>query len=302
MAHQRRPSTAHDCLSEIPVTASGIVKRRSRPARSLGLLGVPLAVYLGVSPLPAAAQEEIAHPERASVLLGAFIAGPDTSARVDSVNGRGTDIDLENDLGLDTTKTVARLDGYYWFSLRHRLDVSLFEYSRDATKTIERTIDFGGRSFVLNRTLDASSDVSIFKVAYTFAPIVRSRGHFGISAGIYTASVELALRDRASGAEEAQDLTAPLPVIGFRGQYDVTDRISFRGSVELFSLDAGDADGRLSDTTIGADYGFNDRIGLGIAYNLVSVDIDAQETDGFIGEIDWGYDGILLYLKANFGQ
>ena len=302
MISKRRPSAARNDLSEITAAAPAILKGRSVHASALGLLGVPLAVCLSVSSVPAAAQEEVEHAERASVLFGAFVAGPDTSARVDSVGGRGTDIDLENDLGLDTSKTVARLEGYYWFSLRHRLDTSLFEFSRDASKTFERTIDFADRTYAVNRTIDASSDVSIFKVAYTFAPIVRERGNFGISAGLYTASIDLALRDRTTGEEEAQDLTAPLPVIGFRGQYDVSDRISLRGSVELFSLDAGDADGRLSDSTIGADYSFSDRIGVGVAYNLVSVDIDAEETDGFIGEIGWGYDGILVYIKANFGQ
>lgn len=260
-----------------------------------------LALLLAGAAGSAAAQEDVAHAERGAVLIGAFVTGPDTSARVDSVNGRGTDIDLENDLGLDTTKTVARLDGYFWFSRRHRLDGSLFQYSRDATTVIGRTIEFGDRTFDLSRTIDADSDVRIFKVGYTFAPIVTERGNFGITAVVYTAKLDLALRDRASGEEESRDFTAPLPVLGFRGQYDVSDRISLRGSIELFSLDVGDTDGRLSDTSLGADYSFNDRMALGLAYNLVSVDIDADDIDGFIGAVDWGYDGVLLYLKANFG-
>lgn len=294
----RKHSSAPDgaCRS-----AAGLERLRFVTNPSRGRQWPVLALCLGLSTISAGAQEQFGHAERGSVLIGAFITGPDTSARVDSVGGRGTDIDLENDLGLDTSKTVARLDGYYWFSQRHRLDYSWFEYNRDATKVLERTIDFRDRTFVLDRAIDASSDVSIFKVGYTFAPIVRERGNFGITAGLYTASIDLALRDRASGAEQSEDLTAPLPVLGFRGQYDVSDRISVRGSIELFSLETGDVGGRLIDTTIGADYSFNDRIALGLAYNLVSVNIDADESGGFIGEIDWGYDGILLYLKTNFG-
>jgi len=266
------------------------------------VLEAVLALGFGVTAVPAMGQQDIGHAERGSVMIGAFVTGPDTSARVDSINGRGTDIDLEDDLGLDTTKTVARLDGYYWFSTRHRLDYSFFRFSRDATKVLEKTIEVGDRTFALSRTIDAESDIGVFKVGYTFAPIVRDRGHLGITMGLYTASIDLAIRDRQSGEEESRDFTAPLPVIGFRGQYDVTERIALRGSLELFSLDAGDADGRLSDATIGADYSFNDRIALGLAYNLVSVDIDAQDTGGFIGQIDWGYDGVMLYLKANFGR
>lgn len=275
-------------------------RRRSNANRCI--LQSVLALCFGVSSVPAMGQQDIGHAERGSVMIGAFVTGPDTSARVDSINGRGTDIDLEGDLGFETSKTVARIDGYYWFSTRHRLDYSLFRFARSATKVLEKTIEVGNRTFALSRTIEADSDVDIFKVAYTFAPIVRERGHIGIIIGLYTAKIDLAIRDRQSGEEESRDFTAPLPVIGFRGQYDLTERIALRGSLELFSLDAGDADGRLSDTTIGADYSFNDRIALGLAYNLVSVDIDAQDTGGFIGQVDWGYDGVMLYFKANFGR
>lgn len=279
---------------------AGSSLRRSNSSRFIP--GTVLGLCLGLAALPAIGQQDVRHAERGSVMIGAFVTGPDTSARVDSVNGRGTDIDLEDDLGLDTSKTVARIDGYYWFSRRHRLDYSFFRFARSASKVLERTIDVGDRTFTFSRTIDSDSDVGIFKVAYTFAPIVRERGDFGITAGLYTASIDLAVRDRLSGEEESRDFTAPLPVVGFRGRYDLGERISLRGSVELFSLDAGDADGRLSDTTIGADYSFNDRIALGLAYNVVSVDIDAQDTGGFIGQLDWGYDGVMLYFKTNFGR
>lgn len=272
------------------------------PATRLLLGCVLSAVCLQCVPTPATAQEPTMHEERGSVLFGAFVAGPDTSAQLDSARGRGTEIDLEGDLGLDTTKTVARLDGYFWFSSRHRVDFSVFEYNRDATKRFERTIEFGDRTFLFDRTIDASADVSVVKTAYTFAPIVRERGYFGITAGLYTASVDLGLAERAAGVEESEGFTAPLPVVGLRGQYGITERIALRGSVEVFRLDAGDAEGRLTDANVGADYSFNDRFALGLAYNYVAVGIDMDEGgDGFQGEIDWGYDGFLLYFKVDFG-
>lgn len=279
--------------------ASGLLPRSN--ARC-SILGSVLALCFGVSAVPAMGQQDIGHPERGSVMIGAFVAGPDTTARIDSTTRRGTRIGLEHELGLDGTKTVARIDGYYWFSRKHRLDYSFFRFSRSASRVIGRTIVVGDRTFDLRRTIDSSSEVGVFKIGYTFAPIVRKRGDFGVTMGIYTANIDLAILDRLSGVGESRDLTAPLPVVGFRGQYNPSDRISLRGSIELFRLDTGEADGRLSDTTIGADYSFNDRIALGLAYNHVSVNVDAQDTGHFIGQIDWGYDGFMLYLKTNFGR
>ena len=57
----------------------------------------------------------------------------------------------------------------------------------------------------------------------------------------------------------------------------------------------------MSDHYFGADYGFGKRMAVGLAYNKVSMGIRAQEA-GFRGDVDWGYDGILLYYKVDFGD
>lgn len=255
-----------------------------------------LALYGG-----ATAQERRMLDERGSIMFGVFATEPNTSARLDSEEGMGTDIDLENDLGLDTSKNVARLSGYYWLSLRHRLDFSLFQYSREASRTIDETIEFGGKIYDIDTVVSTSSDVSVIKAAYTFAPVVRERGDFGITAGFYTALVDLGLANRDSGTNESQDLTAPLPVVGVRGRYAITPRVSLGGALEFFAIDVPDAGGRLSDAYVGIDYTFSDRIGVGVAYNRVSMNVHAEESGGFEGELDWGYDGYMLYLKVDFG-
>ena len=60
--------------------------------------------------------------ERASILFGAFITDRDSSTRLDSDSGEGTDLDLEDDLGLESSTSVARLGGYFWLGRRHRID------------------------------------------------------------------------------------------------------------------------------------------------------------------------------------
>jgi hypothetical protein len=271
--------------------------------RSLSSWARHALVVLAVVSIDAAAraQDGRMFGERGSVLFGVFVTEPNTSARLDSASGIGTDIDLENDLGLDTSKTVARLSWYFWLSERHRMDFSVFQYSRDASRVIDKTIDFGDETFEVDTVVSTTADVSVFKAAYTFAPVVRRRGDFGITAGLYTAQVDLGLADRQTEIEESRGLTAPLPVFGVRGRYAITPRLSFGGSIELFSIETSDAGGRLSDSYLGVDYTFNDRIGIGVAYNRVSMNIDAEEASGFQGQLDWGYDGYMLYLKLDFG-
>ncbi len=199
--------------------------------------------------------------------------------------------------------TVARLDGHWWLSRRNRLDFSVFNFSRDGTRTIDETIDFGDRTFAINTVVNSMQDLDIVKAAYTFAPVIKDRGFVGLTAGLYVAQTELSLSQATLGTAEKEDLTAPLPVIGVRGQYAITDRIKLRGSLEVFGIETGDVSGHLYDFNIAADYGFGKRFAVGLAYNDVGMDIDASESGrGFRGALDWGYSGWLLYLNVDIGN
>jgi hypothetical protein len=251
---------------------------------------------------PAWAQEGQATRERGSIVLGAFITNRDTTTRLDSDLGLGTDIDLEDDLGLDKSLTVFRLGGDFWVGERHRFDVSVFDLSRSSSRRIEKTIDFGDQTFEIDTTVNTASDLTIVKAAYTYAFLNRNRGYLGATGGLYVASTKLSLSEATLGTAESEDLTAPLPVVGLRGEYDLTDRISLTSSVEWFGIDTGDASGTLTDFYLAADYRLGNRWAVGLAYNDVSMNIKADESYGFRGELDWGYDGWLAYVKFDFGR
>jgi hypothetical protein len=258
---------------------------------------------LAVLPLSAAfPQEPQVQRERGSVILGAFITDRASSARLDSGSSSGSDIDLENDLGLEDSMSVARFGGYFWFKPRHRFDFSIFDLSRDSTRQIQETIDFGDQTFLIDTVVTTSNDSTIAKLDYTFAPLNRPRGFLGLIGGLYVSANEMSLSSPNVGTAESEDLTAPLPVVGLRGEYEITERIALRGAVQWFGIDTGDVGGRLVDTYIGADYTFGRRVAVGLAYNDVSLNIDATDDTGWSGTLDWGYDGILLYLKVDFGS
>ena len=61
---------------------------------------------------------------------------------------------------------------------------------------------------------------------------------------------------------------------------------------------ADDVDGRLTDFYVGADYGFGERMAVGLAYNRVSMNLGAIEDQGFNARIDWGYDGFAALFQV----
>jgi hypothetical protein len=97
-------------------------------------------------------------------------------------------------------------------------------------------------------------------------------------------------------------LTAPLPLLGVRGESYLTERFALRGVAQWFSVDTGDADGSLRDVYVAGDYRLGRSWSVGLAYNDVAMDIRAEEDSGFRGSLDWGYDGWLAYVKYDFGR
>jgi hypothetical protein len=262
------------------------------------LLASLLAVCL-VASTDLAAEPDSA---RGGIALGVFITDRDTNARLNSDTlGLGTLIDAEDDLGLDSSSTVARLDGYYRFQPRHRIDFAIFDLSRSATATIDEAIQFGDEIFDINSTISAEFDLTIYKVAYTYSLLMRDDGYLGVTGGLYTLDTGISLRESNTGQFEAGDFTAPLPVVGLRGNYEVTPRLMLRSSAELFAIEYDNVDGSLVDFYIGLDYYFRDKFALGLGYNRVSMDVDADSSD-FNGSLDWSYDGVLLNIQYKFGS
>jgi hypothetical protein len=266
----------------------------------LAAMTVIAVLGLSIGASPALAQSGASDRERGSIVVGTFVTNRDTTTRLDSDAGLGTDIDLENDLGLDSSLAVFRIGGDYWTGERHRLDFSVFDLSRSASRQIDKTIEFGDTVFDIDTVVNTKNDLTIYKIDYTYAFLNRDRGYFGLTGGLYVASTKLSLSEATLGTAESEDLTAPLPLIGFRGDYALTDKITLRGASQWFGIDTGNVKGNLRDVYVAADYRLGERWAVGLAYDDVAMTIKADDTTGFTGQLDWGYNGWLAYVKYDF--
>lgn len=248
--------------------------------------------------VPQFAVAEDLEGDRFSLSLGVFITDRDTDTRLDG-STTGSDVNFEKDLGLDTSDTVFRLDGHYRFNERHRLDFSWFDLSRNGSKQINRDIQWGDTLYTINTTVNTDVDLQIYKAAYTYSFLRRDTGYLGATAGVYVADTRSGISEQSLGQAEFGEITAPLPVIGLRGEYALSDRWSFRASGEFFFIEYEDIDGSLVDLYAGVDYQLLDNLSIGLGVNSVNIDVDATKTS-FAGALDWQYVGGLVFLKFNF--
>lgn len=236
-----------------------------------------------------------------SLNIGNFVTESGLNFRLDSdLSGTGTPINFEEDLGLDKDEIVIRIDGHYLFNHRHRIDFSYFDLSRNASRTIDQTIQYGDEIFNINTTVNSSFNTSIYKLGYSYFFYRENDINLGALAGLYIMDISASISATSTSQSEAANTTAPLPVIGLRAEYGISDRINLRASYEYFSLNPDDDfDGRLADIYLAIEYQFYDHIALGLAYN--KVDFDVNITDKALQlDTDWAYDGYIIYVGARY--
>ena len=234
-----------------------------------------------------------------SISAGVFFTDRQSKTRVRGTVGEGSIVDLESDLGLDRNDIVFRLDGYFRFNERHRIDLSIFDLSREKTRVIDEEIEWGDTVYPIDARIKAEFDLAIYKLAYTWSFMRRERGYLGLTGGLYIAGFGASLREAQLGNAESDSVTAPLPVFGLRGEYELADKWKFRASAEFFALEYEEYDGSLIDFYAGVDYQLWDKASIGLGINSVTIDVGVDRP-GFDGEIDWQYDGALLFVKFDF--
>ena len=97
----------------------------------------------------------------------------------------------------------------------------------------------------------------------------------------------------------SHSVPAPLPVFGFRGDWAVSPHVYLDASAQIFSISYQGINGNWSDLRAGATWMFSNHFGVGIGYDRFATHVDVGKAS-FNGRLNWGYQGLLLYLKGGF--
>ncbi len=232
--------------------------------------------------------------------LGGYLTTHDSSLRVDSdALGRGTEIDMEDDLGFDKKLETYRFDADWRFLPRHRASFTVYQYLRDASRRINRSIQYGDEVFAINTTIASEFDITVYKASYAYSVVQNAKIDLGLSAGLHLMDIKSRISVSGGGVSESAELLAPLPVLGLRGTWAITPSVFLKANVDVFALSIGDVSGRFTDALVALEYDAFEHFGVGIGYNRVYLNIKA-EGDNLDGEIGAGYGAVMIYGKLFF--
>jgi hypothetical protein len=274
------------------------IKFKSNFMRVMTLPMVVAIITYALMTGSAAATEDkaatIAFPDKYMIRLGAYIVdGSETTFNVNSnVLGLGTTIDYARDLGGDTREIIPRIDAYYRFNPRHRINFTAFSIDRPGQRelNIDPPVVIGGEDFS-GGTINSNIKYTLFKLGYGYSFYHNDKVELSVTAGLNFTDYELSFSNDTDKLESA-GVSAPLPMFGYDMGYAITPKWSTHFLVEAFFISIDDTfEGSLMHGELNTEYRLfkNFAIGAGFVRFSTSVDIDDSEWSGKVHDTSHGF-------------
>ncbi len=272
------------------------------------LLGAIIGMMLFIMPNISTAQETDSvttkpHSwDRLSVSFGGFLASYNSGITLGSKQlGVGVLIDIEQALGLESSQFAMRGSAKYNFgkTLKHSITLGYFGIFRNAKKVLEEELDLGGEVFPIGTEITSTFDLAIIRTKYDYAFFQDDRVSLGASFGLFIMPVSFTVI-AFNNQDQSTKFTAPLPLIGLRSDFKISEKFYLNQSVEVLYLSVSNITGSLLDLNVALEHKTFDHVAFGVGINSNRLNINIKNPDSpisFFGDIRMDYTGILFYAK-----
>lgn len=246
-------------------------------ARPLAVSALGLAL-LGASSLAAQTQKASLYHKFELNLSGSSVI-LNSNIRVDGSNGEGTDLDAEDDLGMEKSKFEPRFAMRWKPGRRHELELGYQFARRDAEKTLERSIDFGDSTYNLGANLKTTFNSDQIFFAYRFAFMAKERTQIGASLGLGALLLDVGLEALGTGTDPRQftvekKVTGPLGSLGLFGRFLAGERWRFEAEARAVKIAIDRFDARVIEIGGGVRYHFSPSFALDAGYSGSGIKVD----------------------------
>jgi len=237
-----------------------------------------------------------AFPDKWMIRLGAYIVdGADTTVSVNSDIGLGAVIDYQKDLGGEDGDTIPRIDAYYRFNERHRIDFTAFSLDRKGQRTLAIDIDIGNETFSANETINSDIKYTLYRLGYGYSFYHSPKVELSLTAGLNITEYDLRFSTDSGAKAESAGVTVPLPVVGLRMGYAITPKWSVRYVSEAFFIDIDDKfRGAILNYELNTEYRLFKHFALGVGIARLGVNAEVDD-DKWRGQVTDSYRGFNIF-------
>ncbi|MCP3688857.1 MAG: hypothetical protein GY784_10625 [Gammaproteobacteria bacterium] len=252
----------------------------------LGNYLLPVVFLSGMQSMPAVADVS----DKYSLSVGTSLITFDSYVTLDSHdNSVNEEIDLEDDLGLDSNLQVLWLSGVWRLTGRHRVRATYMPLRRSADETLMSDIDVGDHTIKAGAFVDASFVTEIIDIEYLYSFHKTPEWETSVGVGLYGVRnrteiiAEGVIIDDIDGSEKyrrnfqtTQSFSVPMPLIGLSTSYELNSNIRFHGSARYLDVEVNGIAGHITSLNLRTDYFFSDHVGAG--FSLTSFDLTVNRS------------------------
>jgi hypothetical protein len=235
--------------------------------------------------------------KRLTLKGGYFFATQDSTIRLDGPLGNGTSIDVEEVLGLDENIDSYEAGIEWRFFDRHRLSVTYFDLSRDATTELTVGFTWDDQPFSIGIPIQSEYKWNTAAAFYTWSFLQTNKYEVGLDIGAHITTLKLSVFQPTLGLRaETKSVTAPLPILGLRGTYAFTPKLQLKVGGGWFGIKIDDVEGSQWVANFDLEYNMWKHVGFGLGYRFYNLDVDVTDDD-FRAQINSRYHGLSVFLK-----
>jgi len=282
-----------------------------RKALLFALVALPMGFVAGTADAEESGAPTSLYDQKFVVALGGFFPRINSSASLDpSGGGSGSNISLEDDLGLNDTSASVWL-GFNWrFLPRHEIHVEWFQLNRDGNAT-GGPFQIGDTNVSIGASLSSKMDLNLGRVTYGYSIMRREKldlsflvgAHVVTAKATVTASGNISVNGSpvfsGSSTESTSTFTFPLPHIGGSLSYKFSPKWTADFTALFFAIEVGDYSGSLVELDATAAYQLSKHFGLGAGLKYFKLNAQAQKTIGG-AEFDYSFFGPTVFGYASF--
>jgi hypothetical protein len=231
--------------------------------------------------------------------LGGFRADASTTVRLDSETRGGTELSFEGDLGLQRTKTLPDFQFVWRWNPRHALEGGWLKLERSGSRTLSGTIDFGDVTFPVNTAVNSTFDSEELRVAYRYSPIHENGNELSLLLGLHYTRLKTSVATQAGTISDSASADVPLPTLGVRGAFRLTDTLRITGFAEALKLKIDQYDGEFLNATVGLEWAFMPQAYAGAGYNYYRYKLESTKGNAR-GKFEFDFDGPAVYAGWSF--
>jgi len=242
-----------------------------------------------------------AFPDKYMIRFGGyFVDNATTNITILSNAGIGSGINFKDDLGGADTDNIPRIDAYYRFNNRHRIDFTSFSVDRPGSKTLTVDLTIGDTNYNATDTLISDIKYTLYKLGYAYSFYHSEKVELSLLAGFSFTTYDINYSLDSGSQADASDVTAPLPTFGLSMGYKINPNWSIHYKTESFFIELNDTiRGSLLSYELDIEYKLFTHFAIGAGVSRMSTNVKVKK-DNWNGSVEDSHRGVILYGALYF--